>query len=170
MQTPSSACCKLCSHGRRSIRHCFLFFLCALRRRPRGSRRNKSTVTSTGSTDCATSTAWTPGEVYLSLCKQGHLPYSDTQEKEKAKATLQFFLPNLLRNSTCKLPLLFSHHIPLRTVSSSGMGEHFKNAATVKKLSTRQKQQEQIHSVLTRVQNVQQKSCQSQTRAGSSLN
>ena len=36
-----------------------------------------STVTSAGPTDCATSTSWTPGEVSLSLAKEGQFPYSN---------------------------------------------------------------------------------------------
>ena len=82
-----------------------------------------------------------------SLCKQRQPPYSDKKraasllrqkERKNPGAMLQHFLPTSKKLS-CTL-LLFSHHSPLRTVcNSSGMEEHFKNAATVNNLCTRPK-------------------------------
>ena len=45
----------------------------------------EETKTTVASADCATSTTWMPGEVNLSLCKQGQLPCSGKQGKEKGK-------------------------------------------------------------------------------------
>ena len=79
------------------------------------------------------------------------------KERKKAKTTHQFFLPNLLKDSTCQFPLLFCHHIPLRNVAALRGWDSIINAATENQLSTRQNHMEQIHSVLTREQNVQQR-------------
>ena len=73
--------------------------------------KKKQTVTSARRTN----ESRMPGEVNLSLCKQGQLPFSDKQGKERVEA-LPLFLPTF-QNYSCKLPTVVPpHHIPLRAV------------------------------------------------------
>ena len=64
-----------------------------------------------------------PGEVNLSLCRQGHIPRSSNKRKEEAKASNP--LQNLFMQTHNSM---FSHHIPLRTVAAlpgwKGLSQH----------------------------------------------
>ena len=87
----------------------FCFLCCAWsRRRP---------VTSASPTDCATSTAWMSGGLNRSLCKQGQLLHSDKKERRRPKQRFNSSFPAFSGKLQASFPLLFSHHILLRTVA-----------------------------------------------------
>ena len=139
------------------------------------AQEERTTVTSASPTGCATSTAWMHGEVNLSLQAKTASLLRRTGKGKKAKATLQLFLPNLPRNSSCKLPTaVLPSHPSLCCCSAAlpGWESKFKkkNCNSEQSVHKTDTKKEQIHSFLTRAPNGQQNSFQNPTRQGSSLN
>ena len=73
----------------------------------------------------ATSTAWIPGEVHLSLCKQGQIPHSNERKGSKLGHHFSTSFPIFFRNFFMLTSnSLFSHH--LSTPCCCRMGQALK--------------------------------------------